>query len=182
MPISATPRPSGSSGNAPAVTNGKALAATPPAFSLIDAVPRAIADPGTTAIWEQALDMVQSGEMPLEIFVAKQRARPYRQYLSGPKGATAALAYGEAEATLHLDVGFRVESDTSAKDKWRQRMVFPLATLVAGGVKPGDTLYMNITRVISPAVCGERPYQVDSWVSHSALHKVDRLAEVKLAP
>ena len=56
------------------IKNGKALAATPPAFSLIDAVPRAIADPGTTAIWEQALDMVQSGEMPLEIFVAKQAA------------------------------------------------------------------------------------------------------------
>jgi DNA topoisomerase-3 len=54
--------------------NGKALAATPAAFSLIDAVPRAIADPGTTAIWEQALDMVQSGEMTLEEFVAKQAA------------------------------------------------------------------------------------------------------------
>ena len=54
--------------------NGKALAATAPAFSLIDAVPRAIADPGTTAIWEQALDMVQSGEMTLDIFVAKQAA------------------------------------------------------------------------------------------------------------
>ena len=54
--------------------NGKALAATPPAFSLIDAVPRAIADPGTTAIWEQALDMVQSGEMSLETFVSKQAA------------------------------------------------------------------------------------------------------------
>ncbi|MFP3516625.1 DNA topoisomerase III [Pseudomonas sp. SIMBA_077] len=54
------------------VKNGKALAATAPAFSLIDAVPRAIADPGTTAIWEQALDMVQSGEMPLDTFVAKQ--------------------------------------------------------------------------------------------------------------
>ena len=54
--------------------NGKALAATPAAFSLIDAVPRAIADPGTTAIWEQALDMVQSGEMSLEEFVAKQAA------------------------------------------------------------------------------------------------------------
>jgi DNA topoisomerase-3 len=52
--------------------NGKALAATPAAFSLIDAVPRAIADPGTTAIWEQALDMVQAGEMSLEEFVAKQ--------------------------------------------------------------------------------------------------------------
>ncbi len=54
------------------VKNGKALSATPAAFSLIDAVPRAIADPGTTAIWEQALDMVQSGEMSLEEFVAKQ--------------------------------------------------------------------------------------------------------------
>ena len=54
--------------------NGKALAATPAAFSLIDAVPRAIADPGTTAIWEQGLDMVQSGEMTLDIFVAKQAA------------------------------------------------------------------------------------------------------------
>ncbi|MCF5019723.1 DNA topoisomerase III [Pseudomonas lactis] len=56
------------------VKNGKVLSATPAAFSLIDAVPRAIADPGTTAIWEQALDMVQSGEMSLEEFVAKQAA------------------------------------------------------------------------------------------------------------
>ncbi|MEF9900825.1 MAG: DNA topoisomerase III [Pseudomonas sp.] len=56
------------------VKQGKALSATPAAFSLIDAVPRAIADPGTTAIWEQALDMVQSGEMSLEEFVAKQSA------------------------------------------------------------------------------------------------------------
>ena len=56
------------------VKTGKALSATPAAFSLIDAVPRAIADPGTTAIWEQALDMVQSGEMSLEEFVAKQAA------------------------------------------------------------------------------------------------------------
>ncbi len=37
-------------------------------------MPRPIADPGTTAIWEQALDMVQDGEMPLEEFVAKQSA------------------------------------------------------------------------------------------------------------
>jgi DNA topoisomerase-3 len=78
---------------------GKALAAAPAAFSLIDAVPRAIADPGTTAIWEQALDMVQSGEMSLETFVAKQsawmsklveRCAGVRMVISGPapKGAT----------------------------------------------------------------------------------------------
>ncbi len=84
------------------IKNGKALAATPAAFSLIDAVPRAIADPGTTAIWEQALDMVQSGEMSLEEFVAKQAAWMSKQVgrcsglrltISGPaspagKGAT----------------------------------------------------------------------------------------------
>jgi len=56
------------------VKHGKSLSATAAAFSLIDAVPKAIADPGTTAIWEQALDMVQSGEMSLEEFVAKQAA------------------------------------------------------------------------------------------------------------
>jgi len=56
------------------IKQGKALAATPAAFGLIDAVPRPIADPGTTAIWEQALDMVQSGEMSLEEFVVKQSA------------------------------------------------------------------------------------------------------------
>lgn len=72
---------------------GKTLSASPAAFSLIDAVPRAIADPGTTAIWEQALDMVQSGEMSLEEFVAKQsawmrkqveRCRDLRLTISGP--------------------------------------------------------------------------------------------------
>lgn len=75
------------------VKNGKALSATPAAFSLIDAVPRAIADPGTTAIWEQALDMIQSGEMSLEEFVTRQcawmgklveRCRGMRMTISGP--------------------------------------------------------------------------------------------------
>ena len=72
---------------------GKALSASSAAFGLIDAVPRAIADPGTTAIWEQALDMVQSGEMSLEDFVAKQsawmlkqveRCRDLRLTITGP--------------------------------------------------------------------------------------------------
>jgi DNA topoisomerase-3 len=73
--------------------HGKGLAATPAAFSLIDAVPRPIADPGTTAIWEQALDMVQSGEMTLETFVERQtvwmsklveRCRGLNLTISGP--------------------------------------------------------------------------------------------------
>jgi DNA topoisomerase-3 len=51
---------------------GRAVRASETAFTLIDAVPAAIADPGTTAIWEQALDMIEAGRMTLDAFVEKQ--------------------------------------------------------------------------------------------------------------
>ncbi len=100
------------------VKNGKALAATPAAFSLIDAVPRAIADPGTTAIWEQALDMVQSGEMSLEEFVTKQAAWMSKQVtrcsalsltISGPPpaGKTAAPWKKKRKSTASKTTGTR---------------------------------------------------------------------------
>lgn len=88
---------------------GKALAATPAAFGLIDAVPRAIADPGTTAIWEQALDMVQSGEMSLEEFVAKQSAWMSKQVqrclglrlsISGPPNPAGAAPWKKKRKTV----------------------------------------------------------------------------------
>lgn len=53
---------------------GRAVRASDAAFTLIDAVPTAITDPGTTAIWEQALDMIESGQMTLEDFISKQSA------------------------------------------------------------------------------------------------------------
>ncbi|MDT8189605.1 DNA topoisomerase III [Pseudomonas aeruginosa] len=51
---------------------GRAVRASDTACTLIDAVPAAITDPGTTAVWEQALDMIEAGDMTLETFVAKQ--------------------------------------------------------------------------------------------------------------
>ncbi|HHM8948549.1 TPA: DNA topoisomerase III [Pseudomonas aeruginosa] len=51
---------------------GRAIRASDAAFTLIDAVPAAIADPGMTAIWEQALDMIEAGQMTLDTFIAKQ--------------------------------------------------------------------------------------------------------------
>lgn len=42
------------------------------AHTLIEAVPAAVADPGMTAIWEQALDEIEAGRLSLEAFVAKQ--------------------------------------------------------------------------------------------------------------
>lgn len=52
--------------------NKRALMASAAAHTLIEAVPAAVADPGMTAIWEQALDEIEAGRLSLEEFVAKQ--------------------------------------------------------------------------------------------------------------
>ena len=49
-----------------------ALMASAAAHTLIEAVPAAVADPGMTAIWEQALDEIGAGRLTLDAFVAKQ--------------------------------------------------------------------------------------------------------------
>ncbi|MEB2647769.1 DNA topoisomerase III [Pseudomonas canadensis] len=50
----------------------RALTASAAAHTLIEAVPAAVADPGMTAIWEQALDEIEAGRLTLDAFVAKQ--------------------------------------------------------------------------------------------------------------
>ena len=50
----------------------RALMASAAAHTLIEAVPAAVADPGMTAIWEQALDEIEAGRLTLEELVAKQ--------------------------------------------------------------------------------------------------------------
>jgi hypothetical protein len=79
-----------------------------------------------------------------EVFFAHQRARPYRQFCISPAGKTAALCWGE-----DLDnwaKGSASSSDTSSPTRWTVRMAFPLATLLAGGVKPGQKFYANFFR------------------------------------
>ena len=56
------------------VKKGRSIRASDAAFTLIDAVPAAIADPGTTAVWEQALDMIEAGQLALDVFIGKQAA------------------------------------------------------------------------------------------------------------
>ena len=56
------------------VKKGRSIRASDAAFTLIDAVPAAIADPGTTAVWEQALDMIEAGQLTLDVFLSKQAA------------------------------------------------------------------------------------------------------------
>ncbi|VFR57148.1 DNA topoisomerase III in PFGI-1-like cluster [plant metagenome] len=52
----------------------RAIRASDAAFTLIDTVPAPIADPGTTAVWEQALGMIETGQLTLDVFVEKQSA------------------------------------------------------------------------------------------------------------
>ncbi|MEZ5628847.1 MAG: DNA topoisomerase III [Rhodocyclaceae bacterium] len=66
---------------------GRTIRASDAALTLIDAVPAAIADPGMTAIWEQALDMIEAGQMTLDTFIAKQSAW-VAQLVQEHRGAT----------------------------------------------------------------------------------------------
>ncbi|MFL9883239.1 DNA topoisomerase III [Paraburkholderia agricolaris] len=72
------------------VKKGRSIRASDAAFALMDAVPPAIADPGTTAIWEQALDMIGTGQLSLDTFIAKQSAW-ISQLVSQHRGTTLAV-------------------------------------------------------------------------------------------
>ncbi|MEP7247671.1 MAG: DNA topoisomerase, partial [Gammaproteobacteria bacterium] len=56
------------------IRQGRAIRASPTAHTLIDAIPAAIADPGTTAIWEQSLDLIAARQMTLDDFIGRQSA------------------------------------------------------------------------------------------------------------
>jgi hypothetical protein len=118
-----------------------------------------------------------------ELFVAGQRALPYRQYAIGPTGLIVALSDGEVNFRRNVpleDHGIRAQSDTGAPNRWTVRMALPLASVIAGGVRPGGTLYLNILRISSPAINGTGALGLDTWVSHCTVHEVDRLGEVAL--
>ncbi|MDF3172065.1 DNA topoisomerase III [Pseudomonas sp. ER28] len=50
----------------------RSLTASAAAHTLIEAVPPEVADPVMTALWEQALDRIESGQLSVETFLAKQ--------------------------------------------------------------------------------------------------------------
>ena len=110
-----------------------------------------------------------------EIFVARQRAQPYRQLGVNPVGRHEALAHGEPGGTA-WDSGVTVASDTSDRARWTTRLVFPLARLLTGGAKPGKTIYMNFFRMSWP----DGP-SVNCWSpAFAGPHSPGRMAEVFL--
>ena len=118
-----------------------------------------------------------------ELFIAGQRAAPYRQYAWGPTGLFTALSHGEVNFRRNVPLenpGARVTSDTSATDKWVSRVALPLDRSLPGGVGPGDTIYMNLLRVSCSEISGQGRFGLDTWVSYCTVHEVDRLGEVIL--
>ena len=69
---------------------GRSVRPSDTARMLIDAVPAAVADPGLTAVWEQALDRIANGQLTLEAFVARQSAW-VAQLVEQYRGATLAI-------------------------------------------------------------------------------------------
>lgn len=50
----------------------RSLVASAAAHTLIEAVPAEVADPALTALWEQALDRIETGQLSVETFLARQ--------------------------------------------------------------------------------------------------------------
>ncbi|OGV74380.1 MAG: hypothetical protein A3K19_27225 [Lentisphaerae bacterium RIFOXYB12_FULL_65_16] len=110
-----------------------------------------------------------------EVFFARQRARPYRQVGVNPKGAFHDIGCGDGEPMPPS--GVKVVSDTSKPDAWTVCLVFPLDTLLPGGVKPGSVFYGNFFRAT-----GEKPRELTAWTPNfsASFHIPARLGELKL--
>ena len=109
-----------------------------------------------------------------ELFVSRERGKGYRQIGINAKGTYKYLAYREAKRKW--DSGARVVSDTSDPNRWVVRMAFPLEKLLPGGVKPGQTIYMNIVR----GTDGDVKKSLIWIPTFAGFHSLTRLGAVKL--
>jgi len=124
-----------------------------------------------------------------ELFIASQRAQPYRQYMIGPTALTKGLSYGEVnwrQGVISTEYtkkafGMKAVSDTSG-GRWVTRLAFPLVEISDQPITSGDSFYMNILRISSPILSKQPGIGIDTWVPYTTVHEVDRLGKVTLAP
>ncbi|MEI6501798.1 MAG: DUF4838 domain-containing protein, partial [Armatimonadota bacterium] len=117
-----------------------------------------------------------------ELFIAGQRDKPYLQLGVGPSGSIAAGVNGLATGVKDLsNCGIITLSDTTG-NKWVTRLAIPLTALAEVGFRPLGKLYLNVIRVSSPAVNGTGGLDIDTWVSYTTVHNVDRLGEITPGP
>lgn len=110
-----------------------------------------------------------------EVFLARQRAQPYRQVGVNPKWVFADLGLGDGAPMPPS--GVKVVSDTRQPGCWTVTLAFPLETILPGGLKPGDRFYANFFRAT-----GGRPRELLAWTPNFAdrFHVPERLGELTL--
>ena len=139
------------------VKKGRAIRASDAAFTLIDAVPAAIADPGTTAVWEQALDMIEAGQLTLDVFIGKQAAwisQLIAQYGSAsrpskvPQGRHArSAAHPRASAAARAARSGRAAATRTAKARCQSNPAAPSAAPRARAVAAAKAPDRPVPRV-----------------------------------
>ena len=109
-----------------------------------------------------------------ELFFARKRTRPYRQFAISPNGSHSAHRRGDANTPW--DSGVSAVSDTSGKDRWVVLLAFPLEKLLDSPVSSGQTFYANFYRA-SP-----RASSLLAWSPPfvQSFHSLGRLGELVL--
>lgn len=112
------------------------------------------------------------GQDDWEVFLAGQRAKPYRQFAFNPAGQFIGVAYGEQ---ANWDSGGAVVSDLT-RDVWTAYVTLPLKTLLSSGVRISQPFYANFIR----GATGGR--ESLAWSPHfdGGYHNPSRLGEIVL--
>jgi len=115
-----------------------------------------------------------------ELFFAPQRGQPpYWQLAFGPAGEPvgyewqAMIGKGKPQ---DWKSGARIASAATA-DRWTVSLSLPLATLLPGGVRPGQPFYANFYRCVMPG----RTFLAWTPVFDETFHNLTRLPELRLA-
>jgi len=122
-----------------------------------------------------------------EFLFERQKAQPFRYYLSAPDGRMSAASYGEVNWRQNVPAaesgdaayGAKCVTDVSKPDVWTARYAFPLKTMLEKPVKPGETIYFNITRVAGGGVTGTgKRFDILVLNPYTTVHTSDRAGEI----
>jgi hypothetical protein len=110
-----------------------------------------------------------------EVFLARQRAQPYRQVGVNPKGVFLDVPLGDGQPMAPS--GVKVVSDTTKPEAWTVYLVFALDRILPGGIRPGDGFYANFFRA-----SGTVPRDLLGWTPNfgARFHAPERLGELRL--
>jgi hypothetical protein len=117
-----------------------------------------------------------------ELWIAKHRGDlAYRHIAINPRGQIVVLSK-EINSKSDINIqnsGIKKISEIE-KNKWITKIAIPFKKMFTGGVKKGHNIYLNITRIESPAISDKNGIDILTFPSFTDLHQTNRLAELKL--